>query len=65
MYVIMKIFWKVIKPLVSNKIISGEKITLVEGTKIFKNDKETTKVLNNFFSTVFQNLNIPQYKEAS
>ena len=28
-----------------------------------KNDKETVKVLNNFFSTIFQNLKIPQYKE--
>ena len=47
----------------SNKIMSSEKITLVEGTKILKNDKETAKVLNNFFSTIIQNLKIPQYKE--
>ena len=38
-------FWKVVKPLLSNKIMSSEKITLVEGTKISKNDKETAKVL--------------------
>ena len=41
----------------------SEKITLVEGNKILKNDKETAKVLNNFFSTIIQNLKIPQYKE--
>ena len=58
-----KKFWKVVKPLLSNKIMSSEKITLVEGTKILKNDKETAKVLNNFFSTIFQNLKIPQFKE--
>ena len=58
-----KNFWKVVKPLLSNKIMSSEKITLVEGTNILKNDKETAKVLNNFFSTIIQNLKIPQYKE--
>ena len=58
-----KKFWKAVKPLLSNKIIPSEKITLVEGTKILKNDKETAKVLNNFFSTIIQNLKIPQYKE--
>ena len=51
-----KNFWKVVKPLLSNKIMSSEKITLVAGTKILKNDKETAKVLNNFFSTIIQNL---------
>ena len=40
-----KKFWKVVKPLLSNKIVSSEKITLVEGTKNFKNGKETAKVL--------------------
>ena len=58
-----KKFWKVVKPLLSNKIMSSKKITLVEGTKILKNDKETAKVLNNFFSTIIQNLKILQYKE--
>ena len=63
MYAIIKDFWKVVKPLLSNKIMSSEKITLVEGIKIFKNDKETAKVLNNFISTIIQNLKIPQYRE--
>ena len=58
-----KNFWKVVKPLLSNKIMSSEKITLVEGTNILKNDKETAKVLNNFFSTIIQNLKNSQYKE--
>ena len=51
-------FWKVVKPILSNKIMSSENITLVEGIKILKNDKETAKILNNFFSTIFQNLKI-------
>ena len=59
----IKYFWKVVKPLLSNKVMSSEKITLVEGTKILKNDKETAKVLNNYFSTIIQNLKIPRCKE--
>ena len=58
-----KKFWKVVKPLLSNKIMSSEKKTLVEGTNILKNDKGTAKVLNYFFSTIITNLKIPQYKE--
>ena len=40
-------------------------ITLVEGTKILKNDKETAKILNNFFSTIIKNLKISEYKEQN
>ena len=43
--------------------MSSEKIALAEGTKSLRNDKETAKVLNNFFSTIIQNLKIPQYRE--
>ena len=43
-----KNFWKVVKPLLSNKIMSSEKITPAEGTKILKTDNGTAKVLNNF-----------------
>ena len=60
----MRKIWKVVKPFLSNKIMSSEKITLVEGTKILKNEKETSVVLKNFFSTIIQNLKIPQYKRA-
>ena len=58
-----KNFWKAVKPLLSKKIKSSEKITADEGTKILKTDKGTAKVLNNFLSTIIQNLKIPQYKE--
>ena len=58
-----KNFWKVVKPLLSNEIRSSEKVTLVERTKILKNDKKTAKILNNFFSAIIQNLKISKYKE--
>ena len=49
--------------------MSSEKKNLTEGTKISKkikkkkNEKESGKVLNNFFSTFIQNLKIPQHKD--
>ena len=52
-----KKFWKVVKPMLSNKIMSSEKIALVERTNIFKKDKEAAQVLN-LFSTIFQYLKI-------
>ena len=53
-------FWKVVKPLLSNKVVSNEKITLVEGEEIVKTDQTNGKVLNNFFSNIAKNLEIPQ-----
>ena len=58
-----KNFWKVVKPLLSNKIISNEKITIFEGDKIIKRDIETAKVLNEFFSNVATDLSIPQFNQ--
>ena len=59
-----KIFWKIVKSLLSNKIISNEKITIVEGDKIIRSDKETNKVLNKIFPNVVTNLNIPQFNQT-
>ena len=56
-----KTFWKVVKPMLSNKVKSNEKITLIENDEIVRNDKETAKVLNNFFSNIIKNLGIQQY----
>ena len=41
-----KKYWRVVKPVLSNKIISNEKLTIVEGDKIIRSDKETAKVRN-------------------
>ena len=35
-----KKFWGVVKPVLSNKVVSNEKITLVEKDNIVKNDKK-------------------------
>ena len=58
-----KKFWTVVKPVLSNKIISNEKITIDEGDKMIKSDKETAKVLNEFFFNIVTNLNIPQFNQ--
>ena len=53
-------FWKTVKPLLSNKFVNNEKITLVDNKKIITNDKEIAKVLNDFFSNIIKTLNIPK-----
>ena len=58
-----KKFWGVVKPVLSNKVMPSEKITLVENDDILENDKRTATVFNNFFSNIITNLGIPQYIE--
>ena len=43
------------------KINRLKKITLTEGNKIVKDDKETAEVLKDFFSNVIKNLDIAQF----
>ena len=59
-----KKFLSVAKPLLSNKVVSNEKMTLIENNNIIKNDEKTATVLNNFFSDVITSLNIPQHNET-
>ena len=47
------------KPFVSDKVTSTQKITLIDNDKIVKNDDDTAKVLNNFFSNIVRDLKIP------
>ena len=56
-----KTFWKIVKPMLSKKIKSNERIILIENDEIIKTEKGTAKVLNAFFSNIVQNLDIQQY----
>ena len=56
-----KTFWKIVKPMLSKKIKSNERITLFKNDEIIKTEKRTAKVLNTFFSNIVQNLGIQQY----
>ena len=58
-----KTFWKTVKPMLSKKIKSNERITLIENDEIIKTEKGTAEVLNVFFSNIVQNLHIQQYNE--
>ena len=44
-------FWKTVKPMLSNKFVNSEKITLVDNERIIISDKEIAKVLNDFSQT--------------
>ena len=59
-----KKFWCVVKPLLSNKVVYNERITLVEDGKIIENDKNTASILNEFFSNIITTLGILQYNET-
>ena len=59
-----KKFWGVVKPLLSNKVVHNEKITLVEDDKIVENDKNTASILNEFFSNIIATLGMPQCSET-
>ena len=52
------------KPLLSNKVVSNQKITSVEDDKIVENDKNTASVLNEVFSNIIIKLKIHQYNET-
>ena len=58
-----KQFWKTFKPLLSNKVKSSERITLVEGEEMIPEDGENTEILK-FFSNAVKNLKISEYQEA-
>ena len=54
-------FQKIVKPVLSKKIKSNERITLIENDETIKTEKGAAKVLNAFFSIIDQNLDIHQY----
>ena len=56
-----KLFWKTVKPFLSEKISGMDKIDLIENNELIKNDLKTAEVLNIFFSNIVQSLNIARY----
>ena len=44
-----KAFWEIVKPMLSKKTKSKERINLIENDNIIKIEKGTAKVLNTFF----------------
>ena len=56
-----KLFWKTVKPLLSDKVAGKDITHLIENIELVKTDLETAEVLNNFFSNIVQNLDISRY----
>ena len=57
-----KMFWKTVKPYLSDKSIKSDKIHLNENGELIKSESETAEVLNNFFSNIVKNLKIPEFE---
>ena len=54
-----KVFWKTVKPFLSEKGNPSSKITLVEGEAIISEDNDVAQYLNKFFSDTVKLLDIP------
>ena len=59
-----KKFWKTVKLLLSDKITSTQKITLIEKEEIIMGDRNTAEVLNSFFSNIVSNLKTEGYSNC-
>ena len=59
-----KTFWKTIKPFLSDKITSTQKITLIDNEKIIMGDNNNAEVLNTFFPNIVSNLKIEGYSNC-
>lgn len=60
-----KKFWKMVKPLFSDKVKSADSITLIENNKIVSDDKEVADIFNTFFGNAVKMLNIESYEHFS
>ena len=58
-----KLFWKTVKPPLSEKFNARERISLIENGEIVKTQKGTADAFNNFFGNIVKNLNISQYSD--
>ena len=53
-----KKFWQTIKPFLSEKTKSREKVTLIENENLVSDDAEVANCLNNFFSNIVKNVEV-------
>ena len=60
-----KSFWRTVKPFFSDKNSSFSKFTLTENELLLNDDEKLSSTLNDFFSNVVYNLNIPPYEDLS
>ena len=53
-----KLFWKSVKPFVSDKGSNSSKITLVEESNIKSDEEEIANIINSYFINVIKALNL-------
>ena len=58
-----KLFWKTIKPSLSDKVMIRHRINLSEKEELVKTELETAEVLSKFFSNIAKNLEISKYSK--
>ena len=56
-----KNFWQTVKPFLSEKLKSREKITLVEKEELVSSESDVAQRFRQFFSNIVKNLDIPKY----
>ena len=54
-------FWKTVTPFLPDKVLSTERITLIENDKIINNDNEEANIMNTFFSNIVIDLSVSEY----
>ena len=60
-----KLFWKTVKPLLSDKSVHSDKIHLNEIEELINSESKTAEALNEFFSNIVKILNIPEYENLN
>ena len=58
-----KLFWKSVKPLLSDKLCIRGRINISKKDEILNTEFETAETLNSLFSNIVKNLNISRYIE--
>ena len=58
-----KKFWKTVKPLFSDKVLTVESITIIENDEMYDEDNTVARLFNDFFCNVVKNLNIEPNNE--
>ena len=59
-----KLFWKTMKPFLSDKCTQTSKISLVDEGNVISNDLELAETFNKFFETAVDNLGIKEYQKG-
>ena len=58
-----KLFWEIMKPSVSDKVMTRDRINLLEIEESVKAELETAEVPSKFFSNIANNLEISKYSK--